>query len=612
MTTTPQALLHRVFGFDTFRDGQKEIIDRLMDGGDALVVMPTGSGKSLCFQIPAILRPGTGIVASPLIALMDDQVIALEQLGVRAASLHSGLDEHETNRVWHRLRDRQLDLLYVSPERLLSDGFLDGLAGIGVGLFAIDEAHCVSMWGHDFRPEYLGLQVLAERFPGTPRIALTATADPPTRREIVQKLSLEDARVFLSSFDRPNIRYHVYPKNNPRRQLLGMLRAKHSADSGIVYCLSRKKTEQTAEWLRQEGFDALPYHAGLGSERRRRTQRRFVADEVRIVVATIAFGMGIDKPDVRFVAHLDLPKSFEAYYQETGRAGRDGLPATAFMVYGLQDIGLLRRFIDESGAPDERRRVEHLKLNGLLGFCETTRCRRQVLLDAFGETLAEPCGNCDTCLEPIDTWDGTEAAQKALSAVIRTGERFGQGHIIDVLLGDATPKVDRFGHHRLPTFGVGRDLDRRTWQSVIRQLVAAGLLSVDIEGYGGLRLGEDARSVLRGERMLRLRHEPKSQAKSRKKPSRAIVASLDRPEDEELFEVLRAERMKLARAQKVPPYVIFSDRSLIEMSILRPTDLLAMGMVHGVGEVKLERYGETFLAIIARHTGESSEIPEPT
>jgi ATP-dependent DNA helicase RecQ len=597
---TPHEVLERVFGFESFRDGQEEIVDRLMAGGDAVVVWPTGSGKSLCFQIPAILRFGTGVVVSPLIALMDDQVLALEQLGVRAAALHSGLDDTEASDVWGRLRDNELDLLYVSPERILASGFLDRLEEIGVGLFAIDEAHCVSMWGHDFRPEYMELAVLGERFPGVPRIALTATADPPTRREIGDRLGMPSARLYLSSFDRPNIRYRVYPKSSPRQQLLRLLKDEHDGDSGIVYCLSRKRTEETAAWLCEQGYDAAPYHAGMESELRRETQRRFVRDEVSIIVATVAFGMGIDKPDVRFVAHLDLPKSFEAYYQETGRSGRDGLPATAFMVYGLQDIALLRQFIDGSEAPDERKRVEHIKLNQLLGYCETTRCLRQVLLEFFGEALAEPCGNCGTCLEPAETWDGTEAAQKVLSAVYRTGQRFGGAHVIDVLLGDLTEKADRFRHDQLPTFGVGADLDRRTWQSVIRQLVALGLLVVDIEGYGGLRLGNGAREVLRGERTLELRRDPRpARKKKAKKPPRAAVAELERPEDLALFERLREKRMKLARAQGVPPYVIFSDRSLIEMAAIRPIDLAGMEVIHGVGEVKLAKYGNAFLGVIA-------------
>ncbi len=595
---TPQELLQQTFGFPSFREHQEEIIAQVMGGGDALVVMPTGSGKSLCFQIPAILRSGTAVVISPLIALMDDQVMGLEQLGIRAASLHSGLDMNETQRVRQRLRDGDLDLLYVSPERMLANGFAETLSELELALFAIDEAHCVSMWGHDFRPEYLDLAVLAELFPGVPRIALTATADPPTRREIVEKLHLPQARRFLSSFDRPNIRYRVYPKTSPRQQLLRFLRDEHQQDSGIVYCLSRKKTEETAEWLRSEGFDAFAYHAGMDSQHRRETQRKFVTDETRIIVATVAFGMGIDKPDVRFVVHLDLPKSFEAYYQETGRAGRDGLPANALMLYGLQNIGLLRRFIDQADSPDERKRVEHIKLNALLGFCETTRCRRQVLLEYFGEELAEPCGNCDACLEPAETWEGTEAAQKVLSAVVRTGERFGGGHVIDVLLGDLTAKVERFGHDQLPTFGVGADIDRRTWQSVIRQLVAAGFLNVDIEGYGGLRLAGRAREVLRGELELELRKDPVP-IKKRARRKTSVAVALEDPRDLELFEMLRAQRMTLARAQKVPPYVIFSDRSLIEMAALKPGDLAAMEGIHGVGEVKLQKYGETFLGVIA-------------
>jgi ATP-dependent DNA helicase RecQ len=595
---TAQELLQQTFGYPSFREHQEEIIAQVVGGGDALVVMPTGSGKSLCFQIPAILRPGTAIVVSPLIALMDDQVMGLEQLGVRAACLHSGLDGGEASRVWSRLREGDLDLLYVSPERMLANGFADSLSELEVALFAIDEAHCVSMWGHDFRPEYLGLAMLGERFPGVPRIALTATADPPTRNEIVEKLDLPQAANFLSSFDRPNIRYRVYPKTSPRQQLLRFLKSEHQEDSGIVYCLSRKKTEDTAEWLRSQGFDAHAYHAGMEPHHRRETQRKFVSDETRIIVATVAFGMGIDKPDVRFVVHLDLPKSFEAYYQETGRAGRDSLPANALMIYGLQNIGLLRQFIDQADSPDARKRVEHIKLNALLGFCETTRCRRQVLLEYFGEALAEPCDNCDSCLEPAETWDGKEAAQKVLSAVYRTGERFGGGHVIDVLLGDLTAKVERFNHDQLPTFGVGADIDRRTWQSVIRQLVASGYLSVDIEGYGGLRLAGEARALLRGEIELELRKDPVPVKKARRRKTSVAVA-LEDPRDLELFELLRAHRMTLARAQKVPPYVIFSDRSLIEMAALKPGDLAAMEGVHGVGEVKLEKYGQTFLAVIA-------------
>ncbi len=580
-----------------------------MKGQDGLVVMPTGSGKSLCYQIPSMLRPGTGVVVSPLIALMDDQVVALRQLGVRAAALHSGLDGEESRAVWRDLHGKQLDLLYVAPERLLARGFLDQLEEVGVNLFAIDEAHCVSMWGHDFRPEYLGLAVLAERFPGIPRLALTATADPPTRREIVKKLRLNGARSFLTSFDRPNIRYRVYPKQSPHQQLLRLLRRDHLGESGIVYRFSRKKVEATASMLEKEGFRALPYHAGLSSDVRRRAQRSFVTDEIEIIVATVAFGMGIDKPDVRFVFHLDPPKSIESYYQETGRAGRDGLPATAVMLYGLQDIALLGQLLRSNDSSDERRRIEHLKLTSLLGFCETTRCRRRVLLDYFGETNgsagsagsagSEGCANCDTCLEPVESWDGTREAQMALSAVYRTGERFGQGHVIDVLLGKDTSKISSWNHDRLSTFGVGRDLDRRTWQSVIRQLVAAGILIVDMDGYGGLRLGAGAKKVLRGETQIDFRRDPRPATKpSRKK---GIVA-LENPEDRELFEALRALRLELAREQGVPPYVVFSDRTLIEMAAAKPRDETEFEALHGVGAAKLERYAEVFLAKVASYT----------
>ena len=593
---TPEQALRRVFGFPAFRAPQEEIIDGVMRGDDALVVMPTGSGKSLCYQIPAMLRSGTGIVVSPLIALMDDQVVGLRQLGVRASALHSGLEGGESSTVWRELLDRKLDLLYVAPERLLATGFLEQLAAVGVNLFAIDEAHCVSMWGHDFRPEYLGLATLAERFPGVPRLALTATADPPTRREIIEKLRLEDARTFLTSFDRPNIRYRIYPKQSPHAQLVRMLRRDHAGESGIIYRFSRKKVEATAARLESEGYRALPYHAGLSAEARRKAQRLFVTDEIDIIVATVAFGMGIDKPDVRFVVHLDPPKSIESYYQETGRAGRDGLPAAAVMFYGLQDIALLGQLLRSNDSTDERRRVEHFKLTSLLGFCETTRCRRQVLLNYFGEELLEPCGNCDTCLEPVETWDGTRAAQMALSAVYRTGQKFGQGHVIDVLLGNGTAKVDQWNHDRLSTFGVGRDLDRRTWQSVIRQLVAAGTLIVDMDGYGGLRLGEAATGVLRGETQVDFRRDPLAARKASKKKT---PVGLENAADQELFEALRGLRTKLARTQGVPPYVVFSDRTLIEMAAVRPRSEIEFESLHGVGAAKLERYAEVFLALIA-------------
>ena len=607
--TDAGAVLHTIFGFAEFRGLQHEIVHHVVAGGDALVLMPTGSGKSLCYQIPSIVRPGLGLVVSPLIALMHDQVTALRELGVRAAALHSGLDETETRSVLARMHAGELDLLYVAPERLLTDRFLSRLGEIPLALFAIDEAHCVSQWGHDFRPEYLQLSLLHERWPDVPRIALTATADPPTRREIAAKLHLEDARLFVAGFDRPNIRYQVAPKAEARRQLLRLVRGEHDGDSGIVYCLSRKRTEEICAFLVSEGIEALPYHAGLDAETRRRNQDRFVNDEVRVVVATVAFGMGIDKPDVRFVYHLDPPKSLEAYYQETGRAGRDGLPATASMTWGVGDVALLRRLIDEGG--DEiRRRVEHHKLSALLGYCETPRCRRQVLLEYFADEEPFSCGNCDNCLSPPEVFDGTEAAQKALSAVVRTDQIFGAAYLIDVLLGQDTDRIRNFGHHRLPTFGVGKDRDKRAWQSVFRQLVAAGLLTVDVDGHGGLRLAGDARAVLRGERTVQLRTDPAPVKRgSRVRKTEAVLSSwiaetgeagapLDGATARSLFEALRAKRLEIAREQQVPPYVVFADRTLLEIAARCPASLRELADVHGVGERKLSRYGETFLEVV--------------
>ncbi len=606
MNQTPLEILNGVFGYPSFRGAQEQVVERILAGGDALVLMPTGGGKSLCYQIPALLRTGTGIVVSPLIALMQDQVDALRQLGVRAAFLNSSLAANEQARVERALMAGELDLLYVAPERLLTERFLDLLGRVPIALFAIDEAHCVSQWGHDFRPEYIQLNRLHERWPETPRIALTATADAPTRREIVARLKLEEAAQFVSSFDRPNIRYRVTDKQNPRRQLIAFLREEHPGDAGIVYCLSRRRVEETAEFLRRQGLKALPYHAGLPAETRRAHQAEFLRGEGVVVVATIAFGMGIDKPDVRFVAHLDLPKSLEAYYQETGRAGRDGLPADAWMAYGIADVALLRRLIEDSDAEEQFKRVELHKLNALLGFCETTQCRRQVMLNYFGEQLPNPCGNCDTCLAPVASWDGTVAAQKAMSCIYRTDQRFGVNYLIDVLTGKDQERIRRFGHDRTSTFGIGKDLSADQWKSVYRQLVAAGLVTVDMEGHGALKLTEHSRPVLRGERILHLRRDPEKPARGRgeakardDRPVRSD-APLD-PEANVLWERLRTLRRDLAQQQGVPPYVIFNDATLREMLTYRPRDPAALVRISGVGTVKLERYGADFLRVLAEH-----------
>ena len=608
MNQSPLEILRRVFGYPSFRGAQEQVVAQVLAGGDALVLMPTGGGKSLCYQIPALLRPGTGIVVSPLIALMQDQVDALRQLGVRASFLNSSLAGNEQTQVERALIAGELDLLYVAPERLLTERFLDLLGQVPIALFAIDEAHCVSQWGHDFRPEYIQLNLLHERWPEIPRIALTATADAPTRREIVARLKLEDAAQFVSSFDRPNIRYRVTEKVQPRRQLIDFLRLEHPGDSGIVYCLSRRKVEETAEFLCTQGLNALAYHAGLPAETRRTRQAEFLRGEGVVMVATIAFGMGIDKPDVRFVAHLDLPKSLEAYYQETGRAGRDGMPADAWLAYGIADVAMLRQFIEKSEAEEQFKRVELHKLNALLGFCETTECRRQVMLNYFGEAFAAPCGNCDTCLTPVASWDGTLAAQKAMSCIYRTDQRFGVNYLIDVLLGKDGERIRRFGHDRISTFGIGQDLTADQWKSVYRQLVAAGLVAVDMEGHGALKLTEQSRPVLRGERRLSLRRDPAKPARGdRRTEGRGGAARSATPLDPEanaLWERLRTLRRELAQAQGVPPYVIFNDATLREMVTYRPRTADELAHIAGVGAVKLERYGSDFLSALAGHASE--------
>ncbi len=614
MNADPLPILRSVFGYDHFRAPQEEVIGTLMAGGDALVLMPTGGGKSLCFQIPAIARPGTGIVVSPLIALMHDQVAALTQAGVRAAFLNSTLTAEAAHAIEARLLRGDLDLLYVSPERLMLERTLDLLARATLALFAIDEAHCVSQWGHDFRPEYIQLSVLHQRFPHVPRIALTATADEPTRREIVARLRLEDARVFISSFDRPNIRYRITQSGDgasARDQLLRFIRAEHADDSGIVYCLSRKRVNEIAAWLATKGLTALPYHAGLSSEVRAANQSHFLNEEGVIIVATIAFGMGIDKPNVRFVAHLNLPKSVEAYYQETGRAGRDGLPADAWMVYGLQDVITLRQMLEAGGSDDAHKRVERHKLDTMLGLCELTTCRRQALLTYFGEDLSKPCGNCDTCLDPPEVWDATVLAQKALSCVHRTGQKFGVNYLIDVLLGKNNDRIRHFGHDRLTTYGIGKELDTNAWRGVFRQLIGRGLLTVDLEGHGGLRLSDRSRPVLRGEELLMLRRDAIPERSKRVKPVRAARGAIFfQDADRRLWEALRVRRLELARQQGVPPYVVFHDTTLAEMVERRPRTLKELAHISGVGERKLAAYGDDFIDVIRAALTNESGKPE--
>ncbi|MDI1299594.1 DNA helicase RecQ [Methylotenera sp.] len=597
--------LQDVFGYSTFRGEQQAIVEHVTTGGDALVLMPTGGGKSLCYQLPALLREGVGIVVSPLIALMQDQVDALKQLGVRAAFLNSSQDADEAREITAQLMRGHLQIVYVAPERLLMSSFLSLLdeieEGAGIALFAIDEAHCVSQWGHDFRPEYRKLTVLHERFPHVPRIALTATADAPTRAEIVERLKLEEARQFVSSFDRPNIKYRVTQKANARQQLEAFLDSEHANDAGIIYCLSRKKVEETAEWLKSRGWDALPYHAGLDASVRNQNQRRFLREEGVIMVATVAFGMGIDKPNVRFVAHLDLPKSMEGYYQETGRAGRDGLPANAWMTYGLGDVVSMRKMLDSGDAPEERKAVERQKLDALLGFCESTSCRHQTLLRYFGETHAGHCEQCDNCLSPVDTWDATQASRMALSCVYRTGQRFGVVHLIDVLLGKSTPKIQQFNHQSLSTFGIGKGITQSQWSSVYRQLVAGGYLESDIEAYGGLKLAESAKPVLKGEAEVWLRQDVEVVATRKvSKAERGTRAKEGYEEvaDDPLWHALKAKRMELAKEQGVPPYVIFHDSTLLEILNQKPGSLTEMSQITGVGQAKLERYGDAFLEVL--------------
>lgn len=592
---TPLSILNAVFGYHEFRGPQAAVIDALVAGEDVLVLMPTGGGKSLCYQIPALVREGVGIVVSPLIALMQDQVSALRELGVRAGFLNSSLSVQEMRQTELALQRGELDMLYVAPERLIQPRTLELFHQIKISLFAIDEAHCVSQWGHDFRSDYLKLELLHREFPQVPRIALTATADVRTRDEIIARLQLENAQQFINGFDRPNIQYRIAQKNNPKIQLMRFLREEQAGNSGIVYCLSRNKVEQIAEWLSSEKFTALPYHAGLPANVRQKNQERFLREDNIIMVATIAFGMGIDKPDVRFVAHLDLPKSIEAYYQETGRAGRDGEPATTLLLYGLEDVVKLRQMMAQSEGSEEFKRNEQQRLNAMLGLCEITSCRRQSLLRYFGDTLAQACGNCDCCISPPQTWDATEAVQMALSCVYRTGQRFGAGHVIDVLRGSNNEKILSFDHHKLTTYGIGKNLSADEWKSIFRQLVARGLLDVNIDGFGGLILNESCRLYLRGEEKINLRRDIKIATTT---PRRANLGQNIETEDQGLWNALRSCRKRLAEEQGVPPYVIFHDATLREMLEFRPLTPEQLRSITGVGDSKLKRFGDEFLAVI--------------
>ena len=590
-----QGILQQTFGYDDFRHHQADIIQSLLNGDDALVLMPTGGGKSLCYQIPAMVRDGVGIIVSPLIALMQDQVDALQQLGIRSAFLNSSMDNEAQQQTEQLLLKGEIDLLYVAPERLMTFKMLSLLERSSIALFAIDEAHCVSQWGHDFRKEYQQLRVLHERFPTVPRIALTATADQRTRHEIIEQLNLHDAKLFINSFDRPNINYTISEGANARDRLWSFLETEHPKDAGIVYCLSRNKVDKTAAWLERQGRTALPYHAGLSAEIRQEHQRRFLREENIIIVATIAFGMGIDKPNVRFVAHLSLPKSIEAYYQETGRAGRDGAPANAWMSYGLQDVISLRQMAESNDSSEQFKRIVHNKLENMLALCEQRHCRRQSILAYFDEPLKEPCGNCDTCLNPPEAWDATEAARKALSCVYKTGQRFGVNYVIDVLLGKDNTRIKQFEHNSISTYGIGKDTHEQEWRSLFRQLIALGYLTTDVDGHGAIKLEEQSRPLLRGEIELILRkpHQDKTSAKKKGK-SRTSLRSVDEP----LFELLREHRLEIANENGVPPYIIFHDSTLEEMAKTRPESLERMQYISGVGEQKLNKFGQSFLDVI--------------
>jgi ATP-dependent DNA helicase RecQ len=599
MTSQPLNILNQVFGYQNFRGNQEEAISQIINGKNALVLMPTGGGKSLCYQVPALCKQGTAIVVSPLIALMQDQVRALKQLGIDAGYINSSMSPSEVWQTKSKLKDGTLKLLYVAPERLLMEDFLDLLLEVKISLFAIDEAHCVSQWGHDFRPSYTNLITLQERFPQIPRIALTATADSITRKDIIHKLGLDGAKIFVCGFDRPNIHYNISLRQNSKKQLLDFINNNHPKDSGIVYCLSRNKTEETARWLLEQGFNALPYHAGMSAKDRKNNLEKFLKEENVIMVATIAFGMGIDKPDVRFVAHLNIPKNIEAYYQETGRSGRDGLPASAWMFYGLNDVAMQRNFIEDGASDEKQKRIERQKLNALLGLCEASTCRRQILLEYFGDS-SKPCGNCDICQNAPETFDGQIAAKKAISCVYRTGQRFGVAYLIDVLLGLENERIANFRHNQISTFGIGREFGKQEWQSIFRQLVAMNFLKVDIAGHGGISITKSGIEFLRSQDPLQLRKYKKITIKTIKQSKEKTAINLELSDEEEnnLFIKLKAKRMQLSKAQNLPPYIIFHDKTLIEMVKVKPKSFDDMLKISGVGEAKIRNYGEDFLQIL--------------
>lgn len=595
----PLSILKQIYGYDQFRGEQEEIINYLIEGGSSFVLMPTGSGKSLCYQIPSLCREGVGVIVSPLIALMQDQITALAQLGISARAINSSMSDRAVFEVKQKLESNNLDLLYVAPERLVMPEFVELLERVKIALFAIDEAHCVSQWGHDFRPDYTALSFLAERFEGVPRIALTATADRATRKDIIERLKLENGRTFIGGFDRPNIHYSILERNNPKKQVYDFIKNYHLEDSGIIYCISRKKVEDMAEWLQGKDINALPYHAGLPAEVRSENQDRFLREDKIIIVATIAFGMGIDKPDVRFVAHMNIPKSIEAYYQETGRAGRDGLPSNAYMIYGMDDAVMQRNWIENSEAPELQKRIENQKLNALLGLCEAAICRRQVLLEYFDDT-GEPCGNCDTCDTKPQTFDGTTPAQMALSAVYRTGQRFGMVYVVDVLLGKEDDRIIQFGHDQQSTFGIGKELSRAEWQNIFRQLVSRNLLMVDVQEHNGIKITEKGFAFLKQKESIDFRKVTISKKTKADKPSRRKKPALEDEDDQELFEKLKDARQLMAKKRRVPAYVIFHDKTLIELADKRPQSFEEMLEINGIGESKLKKFGQTLLDVILK------------